>query len=162
MKVAIVSGLNSAWMEPVLYSHGSQMPRSSLALLPHRALRPLRGPCHHCSASSSLSSVAYHDDCVYLTGVPELPPGLGGYHQLPDKPEALLPTSTCPCWWCGLPGPGEYLKLHPLQHNRCAKTKKYGLNERTDQNSRNRPNQKRDGQPISFVQFKTLVIRMFT
>ena len=34
--------------------------------------------------------------------------------------------------------PGEYLRLLPLQHNRCAKTKKYGPNETTDQNCRKR------------------------
>ena len=32
----------------------------------------------------------------------------------------------------GLPCPGEYQRLHPLQCNRCAETKKYGPNERTD------------------------------
>ena len=34
--------------------------------------------------------------------------------------------------------PGKYLRLNPLQHNRCTKTKKYGPNERTNQNSRKR------------------------
>ena len=37
-----------------------------------------------------------------------------------------------------LPYLGEYLRLHPLQRSSCAKTKKYGSSERTDQNSKNR------------------------
>ena len=37
-----------------------------------------------------------------------------------------------------LPCLGKYLRLHPLQHNGCIKTKKYDPNERTDQNSRKR------------------------
>ena len=32
--------------------------------------------------------------------------------------------------------PLKYLRIHPLQCNRCIKTKKYGLNERTDQSSK--------------------------
>ena len=35
-----------------------------------------------------------------------------------------------------LPCPGKYLRLHPLLHNRLAKTKKNGPNEKTDQSSR--------------------------
>ena len=31
--------------------------------------------------------------------------------------------------WHGLPNPGEYLRLHHLQRNRCAKTKKCGPEE---------------------------------
>ena len=35
-----------------------------------------------------------------------------------------------------MPCLGEYLRLHPLLHNRCAKTKKYGPNKRIDQSFR--------------------------
>ena len=49
----------------------------------------------------------------------------------------------------GLPCLGEYLKLRPLPCNRHTRTKKYGPNERTDQNSRkNTTMQRRDSQPI--------------
>ena len=50
-----------------------------------------------------------------------------------------------------MPGPGEHLRLRPLLLNRCAKTKKYGPNERTDQSSN-----------LSDAEFKTLVIGMLT
>ena len=67
----------------------------------------------------------------------------------------------------GLPYHGEYLSLHPLQHNRCDKTKKYGPNESTDQNSRKRSLRKlclsdEEIANLSDAQFKTLVIRMLT
>ena len=48
----------------------------------------------------------------------------------------------------GLPRPGEYLGLFPLLHNTRAKTKKYGPNERTDQNTRTRTKQWGETQPI--------------
>ena len=60
-----------------------------------------------------------------------------------------------------MPSPGEYLRLHPLQHNRCAETKKYGPNERTDQSSKNRTSNEEIAN-LSHAQFKTLVIRMLT
>ena len=47
-----------------------------------------------------------------------------------------------------LPRPCEYLRLLSLQLNRCTKTKKYGPNERTDQNSRKRIKWWWDRQPI--------------
>ena len=49
--------------------------------------------------------------------------------------------------------------------NRHTQTKKYGPNERTDQNSKNRTKQRGDslfGEEISDAEFKTLVIRMLT
>ena len=49
-----------------------------------------------------------------------------------------------------LPHPGKYLKLRPLQCNRCSETKKYGPNERTDQNSRKIPKQGGHNQPIRY------------
>ena len=51
---------------------------------------------------------------------------------------------------CGLPCPGEYVRLHPLQCNRPAETKKkYGPNERTDQSSRKNTTKRwRDSQPM--------------
>ena len=54
----------------------------------------------------------------------------------------------------------KYLRLCPLKHNRCAKTKKYGPNERTDLT----PEKELSNEEIaklSDVEFKTLVIRMF-
>ena len=60
-----------------------------------------------------------------------------------------------------LPHPGEYLRLLPLQCNRCAKTKKYGPNERTDQNSRKRTKWQEDNK-LSDAEFKTFVIRLLT
>ena len=55
--------------------------------------------------------------------------------------------------------PGQYLRLLPLQCNRCTKTKKCGPNERTDQNSRKRVSDK-EIDNLSDAEFKTLVIRM--
>ena len=64
---------------------------------------------------------------------------------------------------CGLPGPGEYLQLHPLLHDRSAETKKYGPNERTDQNSRKKIQLSNEEiANLSDAEFKTLVIRMLT
>ena len=94
------------------------------------------------------------------------------------EPVALLlldPSPTCSTTkeqsW--LPHPGEYLRLCPLQRNRCTKmeskqlslihrnkqtqggcqmeeTKKYGPNERIDQISRKRTKQNGDTQPIKY------------
>ena len=56
-----------------------------------------------------------------------------------------------------MPCPGEYLRLHPLPCERCAETKKYGPNERTDQSSKNSDEERAN---LSDAQFKTLVIKM--
>ena len=61
----------------------------------------------------------------------------------------------------GLPHTGEYLRLQPLQHNWCTKTKKYGSHERTDQNFRKRLSYK-ETDNLSDAEFKTLVIGMLT
>ena len=61
----------------------------------------------------------------------------------------------------GLPHPGEYLRLCPLQHKRCTETKKYGPNERTGQNSRKKLSNKEIANQ-SNAEFKTLVIKMLT
>ena len=56
--------------------------------------------------------------------------------------------------WCGLPHPGEYLRLCPLLCNRLTKTKKkYGSNERIQLSDKEIAN-------LSDTEFKTLVIRM--
>ena len=60
-----------------------------------------------------------------------------------------------------MPHPGEYLRLCPLQHNSCTKTKKCGPNERKDQNSRKRTSDEELAN-LSDAEFKTLVIRMLT
>ena len=53
--------------------------------------------------------------------------------QVPLFPLWPLPIYSTTTQWPGLPCPGKYIRLCPLQHNRYAKTKKYGPNERTDQ-----------------------------
>ena len=60
-----------------------------------------------------------------------------------------------------MPHPGKYLRLRPLQLNRYTKTKKYGPNERTDQNSRKRPKPQEIAN-LPDADFKTLAIRMLT
>ena len=49
----------------------------------------------------------------------------------------------------GLPCHGKYLRLCPLQCNKCTKTKKYSPNERTGQNSRKITKWQGDSQPIT-------------
>ena len=61
-----------------------------------------------------------------------------------------------------MPHPGEYLRLCPLLHNRCAKTKKYGPNERTDQSSIKIQLSDEETANLSDAHFKTLVIGMLT
>ena len=56
------------------------------------------------------------------------------------------PTDSTTMQQKGLPRPSEYLRLCPLKTNRSAKTKKYGPNERTDQNSRKRAKEQGDGE----------------
>ena len=61
-----------------------------------------------------------------------------------------------------MPNPGEYLRLHPLLCNRCAKTKKKNApSERTDRSSRKNTTKQqivgRDSQPLD-AQFKILVM----
>ena len=60
-----------------------------------------------------------------------------------------------------MPRLSEYLRLCPLQHNRCAETKKFDPNEKKDQHSKNRTSDEETAN-LSDVQFKTLVIRMLT
>ena len=59
-----------------------------------------------------------------------------------------------------MPHPGEYLRLHPLQLHRCAKTKKYGPNERIKIPGKKLSN--KEIANLSGAAFKTLVIRMLT
>ena len=70
-------------------------------------------------------------------------------------PLGLLPHSIT-TQQCGLPCPGEHLRLHPLLYNRHAKTKKKkkkGPNEITDHQSsrKNTTKQWRDSQPIRYT-----------
>ena len=51
--------------------------------------------------------------------------------------------------------------LHPLQCNKCTKTKKHGPNERTDQNSRKEISDEEIAN-LSGAELKTLVISMLT
>ena len=60
-----------------------------------------------------------------------------------------------------MPQPGKYLRLCPLQLNRCTETKKYGPKERTDQNPEEDLSNKEIAN-LSDAEFKTLVIRMLT
>ena len=88
-----------------------------------------------------------------------------GQEQEPNKqhcsPSDTSPTYSTPKQRSGLPSPGEYLMLHPLQCNRCAQTKKYGPNERTDQNSEKELSDD-DIANLSDAEFKTLIIRILT
>ena len=60
-----------------------------------------------------------------------------------------------------MPHSGEYPRLHPLQHDRCTETKKYGPNERRDKTPKiELSNENIDNQ--SHAEFKTLVIRLLT
>ena len=72
-----------------------------------------------------------------------------------------VPTHSATMQQSGLLCPGEYLRLRPLQCNRYAETKKYGPNERTDQNSRKRTKWQEDNE-LSDAEFKTFVIRLLT
>ena len=56
--------------------------------------------------------------------------------------------------------PGEYLRFHPLQHNRCAETKKYGPNERIKIPEKELSD--KEVANLSDAEFKTLVIRLLT
>ena len=77
-------GLNRTWhLIPIPAPH----PYPSF---PHLLTVPLDGPKAPATAPaprSHHSSAAHHDHHVYLTGVPELPPGLKG-HQPQDQPGA--------------------------------------------------------------------------
>ena len=61
----------------------------------------------------------------------------------------------------GLPCLGKCLRLLPLQHNRYTKTKKYGPNERRDQNSEKELSDK-EITDLSDAEFQTLVIWKLT
>ena len=56
---------------------------------------------------------------------------------------------------------GDYLRICPLQHNRYTKTKKYGPNKRTDQNSKKELSNEEIAKP-SDGKFKTLVTSILT
>ena len=60
-----------------------------------------------------------------------------------------------------MPCPVKCQRLLPLQCNRCTKTKKYGPNERANQNSRKKLSNEEIAN-LSDAEFKTLVIRMLT
>ena len=77
-------------------------------------------------------------------------------------PSLTPPLHTAPqCSNVDCPTMNEYLRLQPLQHNWCTKTKKYGSHERTDQNFRKRLSYK-ETDNLSDAEFKTLVIGMLT
>ena len=87
---------------------------------------------------------------------PNLLVGSGGSEWKWGKSSArgIVPTQTTPLTHSttvqrsGLLCPGKYLRLHPLQHNRCTQSEKCFPNERTNQNSRKRTKQRGDRQPI--------------
>ena len=72
----------------------------------------------------------------------------GGLSKQHDALSDPSPTDSTTTKQSGLPHPGKYLRLHHLQHNKYAETKKYGPNGRTDQSSKNRTKQQRDSQLI--------------
>ena len=60
-----------------------------------------------------------------------------------------------------MPCPDKYLRLHPLQHDRYADTRKYGPNERTIKALEKELSDK-EIDNLSDAEFKTLIIRMLT
>ena len=79
-------------------------------------------------------------------------------------PLGPLPHISITTHTCGLPCPGEHLRLCPLLCNRCSETKKRnGPNEKTDQRSRKKIQlSNKEIANLSDAQFKTLVIRILT
>ena len=71
-----------------------------------------------------------------------------------------MPTYSATIHQRGLPCPVEYLRLRPLQCNRCADTKKSGPNERTNNSKKELTDEEIAN--LSYAEFKTLVIRMLT
>ena len=61
----------------------------------------------------------------------------------------------------GLPYPGDYLRLRPLQPNRHTETNKYGPNERTHQAPKIELSNEEIAN-LSEAEFKALVIRMLS
>ena len=87
------------------------------------------------------------------------------------KQVALLPLGHHPTYSAKmqpheLPCPGEYLRLRPLQFNRCAKTKKYLFFQVAQMKEQIKTPEKElsdeDRANLSNEEFKTLVIRMLT
>ena len=73
------------------------------------------------------------------------------------------PTYSTTTQQSGLAHPGEYLRLWPLQYNRCPKTKKYGPNEKKKQvKTPEKELSNEDIANLSDAEFKILVIRMPT
>ena len=61
-----------------------------------------------------------------------------------------------------MPCHGEYIGLRPLQCTRCTETKKYGPNERADQNSKTIQLSDEEITNLSHAQLKALVTRIVT
>ena len=86
--------------------------------------------------------------------------------QLRAKQVALFPLGPLPTYSTinqrgRLPHPGKYLRLSPLQCNRCAKTKTYGqMKEQIKTLEKELGN--KEIANLSEAQFETLVIRMLT
>ena len=72
--------------------------------------------------------------CLYVAG--EVTESQRRATQVALFPLRPLPKYSATIRKRGLPRPGKYLRVCPLKRNRCTQTKKYGPNERTDQNSR--------------------------
>ena len=68
------------------------------------------------------------------------------------------PTYSTTMQQCGLPYHGQYLRLHPLLHNKAYQDKKYGPSERTEKIQLSNE----EIANLSDAEFKTLVIRMHT
>ena len=86
--------------------------------------------------------------------------------QTRSEQVALFPLGPSPTYrvtaqQCGLPHPGEYLRLRPLKHNRCTETKKYGPNLEKIKTPEKELSDKEIAK-LSDAQFKTPVIRMLT
>ena len=73
-----------------------------------------------------------------------------------------LPTYSSTTQQCGLPHLGEYLRLHPLQRNRYAKTKKNMAQMKEQIKATKIELSSEEIANLSDAEFKTMVIRMLT
>ena len=80
-------------------------------------------------------------------------------HCYPSNPSLTYSTTTQPS---GLPHPGEYLRLHPLLHNRQIRQK--NMAQMKEQIKVPEKIQLSDEEiaKLSYAEFKTLVIRLLT
>ena len=103
---------------------------------PHRGVcwRDPEGPRTYTNPPTQESAPTQGQICLWVAG--EVTENQQKAEQAVSFPLGPSPTKCATMQPRGWPRPDGYLKLHPLIHNRCTETKKYGPNERTYQNSR--------------------------